>query len=93
MLNEKTNEELQKFFEAKTGMPVAEIVRNRKEEKATIILDNQDRLNERNTIITFVVSDNECKASPKELVVKKEKLNNDWLNFLAKTNSKKANLD
>lgn len=92
MLNEKTNEELQAFFEAKTGMPVAEIVRNRKEEKATIILDNKDVLNARNTVLTFVVSDNECKASPRELV-KKEKMNNDWLNFLAKTNSKKVNLD
>ena len=93
MLNEKTNEELQEFFERKTGMPVAEIDRNRKEETATIILDNKDVLNARRTVISFFVTNTECKGSPREFIAKKEKINNDWVNFLTATNNKNANLD
>ena len=75
MLDNITTKELTAFFEEKTKMPVALITRY--EEHATIILDSN------NTIITFYVTDDNCKCNPKE------KLNNMkdlWLDFV---NSKK----
>ncbi len=94
MLNEKTDEELQEFFENKTGMPVVKIYRNEKDETARIILDNEKVLNARRAVFSFFVTSSECQADAdlRDFVKGKEKLNKDWQAFLASTNNKNVNI-
>ena len=60
MLNEISDEALQKFFEAKTHLHLAEIIRV--DDRATIALEDCNR----QLYVFFKVTDNSCTASPKE---------------------------